>query len=56
VQPEGLGKLKKITPSCIEPTAFRLVAQSLNHYAIACPQVKINIRIKEMKGIVQYGV
>jgi hypothetical protein len=38
VQLEGLGQLKKITSSELEPMTFRLVAQCLNHHATTCPQ------------------
>jgi hypothetical protein len=41
VQPEGLGKFKKITSSGIEAATFRFVAQYLNHYATACSRCYI---------------
>jgi hypothetical protein len=35
VGPEGLGKFKKFTSSGLKPATFWLVAECLNHYAIA---------------------
>jgi hypothetical protein len=40
MRPEGLGQFKKST-SGLEPATFRLAAYCLNHYATACPLLKL---------------